>query len=82
MAQVRAIEEGVPVVRAANTGISAIIDPLGRITAQLGLNNAGLLDGGLPSKVDRTPYSRLESIWFWLLFGVLLALTRVFSQRK
>jgi apolipoprotein N-acyltransferase len=81
-AQVRAIEEGVPVVRAANTGISAIIDPLGRITARLKLNKSGVLEGGLPSIVDRTPYSQLPALWFWLIAGVLFLLAHTFSGKK
>jgi apolipoprotein N-acyltransferase len=57
-AQVRAIEEGLPVVRAANTGISAIIDPLGRIEAALPLGSEGVLDGRLPRAIPATPYVR------------------------
>jgi apolipoprotein N-acyltransferase len=57
-ARLRAIEEGLPVVRAANTGISAVIDPVGRIVARLGLGIEGVLDSGLPSAIAPTIYAR------------------------
>ena len=44
-AQLRAVEQGLPVVRAANTGISAIIDPYGRVLGELGLKKEGVVDG-------------------------------------
>lgn len=57
-ARLRAIEEGLPIVRAANTGISAVIDPLGRITMQLALGTDGVLDANLPRALSLTVYTR------------------------
>jgi apolipoprotein N-acyltransferase len=57
-AQVRMIEEGLPLVRAANTGISGVIDPLGRVIASLPLGSEGVLDAALPRPAAPTIYSR------------------------
>ncbi|MBX3550044.1 MAG: apolipoprotein N-acyltransferase [Xanthobacteraceae bacterium] len=57
-ARLRAIEEGLPLVRVANNGISAIVDPLGRIVNSLPLGSDGLIDGALPEALDETVYSR------------------------
>jgi apolipoprotein N-acyltransferase len=61
-ARVRAIEQGLPLVRAANTGISAVIDPVGRIVARLGLGIEGVLDSSLPAAIPPTVYARLNDI--------------------
>jgi apolipoprotein N-acyltransferase len=74
-ARVRAVEEGLPIVRAANTGISAIIDPFGRIVAQLGLGTEGVLDATLPAAIGPTVYSRTGDIPAALLVAAALALS-------
>ena len=82
VARVRAIEEGLPVVRDANTGISAIIDPFGRINQQLGLGKTGVVDGVLPAPIASTPYSRIRGLAFWLLLCANIALAWGLSQEK
>ncbi len=57
-ARVRMIEEGLPLVRAANTGISAVVDPLGRIVGSLPLGSEGVLDSALPQAIPPTAYVR------------------------
>jgi apolipoprotein N-acyltransferase len=56
-ARVRAVEEGLPLVRAANSGISAIVDPHGRIVASLALGQTGVVDGTLPAALSPTVYA-------------------------
>jgi apolipoprotein N-acyltransferase len=56
-AQVRSVEEGLPLVRAANSGISAIVDAYGRVRASLALGQTGILDGELPVGLGPTLYA-------------------------
>ena len=59
-AQMRAVEEGLPLVRVAGSGISAIIYPWGEIMSSLPLHTEGVLDGPLPKALDNTPiYARM-----------------------
>ena len=63
--RLRSIEEGLPLVRAANTGISAIIDPFGNIINSLPVGVEGVLDGALPKPLKETFFSK------WPNFGPL-----------
>lgn len=57
-ARVRAVEQGLPVVRAANTGISAVIDAYGRIVARIPRNTPRAMDSPLPAALPHTVFSR------------------------
>ena len=57
-ARMRAIEQGLPMIRVANTGVSAMIDPWGRITADIPLGQAGFIDAVLPAPRDPSLYAR------------------------
>ncbi|HEX5281433.1 MAG TPA: apolipoprotein N-acyltransferase [Micropepsaceae bacterium] len=70
IAQVRAIEEGLPIARAANSGISVMIDGYGRIRSRLDLGLRGFLDAGLPVALPVTPFARYGN--FILLTLLLL----------
>jgi apolipoprotein N-acyltransferase len=68
-ARLRAVEQGLPMVRVANTGISGIIDPAGRVLASLPLGHRGVLDGTLPAPLSEpTLYARWGD---WTLFLTL-----------
>lgn len=83
-ARLRAIEQGLPVVRAANTGVSAVIDARGQMVQALGLNQTGHVDADLPGALNATVYSRFsDRLWHLLLLsGVLAALLRGLRERR
>ncbi len=80
-ARVRAIEEGLPIARAANTGISAVIDPNGRVVAALGLGREGIVDSPLPRALDPTLFTRIGDLGFGLLLMLCSVLSWVLARR-
>ncbi|MGI9372241.1 MAG: apolipoprotein N-acyltransferase [Hyphomicrobiales bacterium] len=73
-ARMRAIEEGLPLVRAANTGISAVIAPNGQVIRALGLGEQGVLDTYLPLALKPTFFSKMQNFAcaFMIFMCVLL----------
>jgi apolipoprotein N-acyltransferase len=83
MARMRAIEEGLPLVRAANTGISAVIDPWGRELARLPLGETGVLDVELPKPLpEPTIFGRYGHWTLVLLVMVTFGMAVASKTRK
>lgn len=76
-ARVRAVETGLPVIRAANTGISAIIDPLGRIVAGLDYGQKGIIDSTVGGVASDAVTGSMREVHFWLFFSVMLVTAMV-----
>jgi len=72
-ARMRAIEQGLPMVRAANTGISVVIDPYGRILSSLSLSQEGVLDSGLPQSLPSTFFATYGQLIFFFALLLLCA---------
>ncbi|MDO8837487.1 MAG: apolipoprotein N-acyltransferase [Parvibaculum sp.] len=66
-ARFRAVEQGLPLIRSANSGISALIDPYGRIVKSLPLDTQGVIDAALPAALQPTLYARLGDAFLALL---------------
>ncbi|KUO56969.1 MAG: apolipoprotein N-acyltransferase [Alphaproteobacteria bacterium BRH_c36] len=62
--RLRAVEEGLPLVRAANNGVSAMIDPYGRLTRSIALNVRGVIDVSLPKPRPMPVYARYGELSF------------------
>jgi apolipoprotein N-acyltransferase len=79
-ARMRAVEQGLPLVRAANTGISGIFDAYGRNRGQILLNQQGVIDTPLPGALPPTIYNRHGTNIFYLI-SLLIAVCIMASYR-
>ena len=82
LASYRAIEQGLPIIRATPTGVSAVVDAEGRPLRALGLGAFGVIDAPLPAaRPQRTPYGRYGETAFWLMLAMSGASLAARSRR-
>ena len=80
-AVLRGVEEGLPVVRVANSGISSVSDPYGRIIARLELDEKGILDSPLPQQINTTLFARFGSLITLVVIAIFFSIG-LFPLRK
>jgi apolipoprotein N-acyltransferase len=80
--RVRAIEEGLPLVRAANNGISAIISPYGEVIGKLDLYKVGVLDFYLPKPLPSTVYSQYHNLVYGLMMIIVLCFLITLKEKN
>lgn len=78
--RLRAVEEGLPVVRVANTGISGVVDPYGRVTHQLPLGREGIIDAPLPLALAPTVFAKTGNTPA-VLFACLMVLVGLLRRQ-
>ncbi len=78
MARMRSAELGMAMIRVANTGVSALIDGHGRITAKIDYDQKGVRDGSIPRKIS-TIYTTYGEAGFWGLIALLIIISSVMS---
>lgn len=71
-ARFRSIEQGLPLVRAANTGISAVVDPYGKVVAKRQSFEVGVLDTALPEALGNTVYSKFGNLVFFVSIIIII----------
>jgi len=81
-ARLRAIEFGLPVLRSANSGVSAVINGYGQVTAQIGLEATGGLDAAIPAPLPPTLYARSGDALILVLLLILFGATRVPTRKS
>ncbi len=82
MSRVRAVENAVPLVRAANTGISAIVDGYGRVLQYLPLDVDGVIDGYLPNALENNSFYNLYGDWVWGVIAMGCGLCFIWNTHK
>ncbi|MFB9059925.1 MULTISPECIES: apolipoprotein N-acyltransferase [Sphingobium] len=80
-ARLRALEEGIPIIRSTPTGVSAVIDARGQILGRIAHHRAGFLDSALPSPLPPTLFSRLGN-WASFAFMAALVLLAIATRRS
>ncbi len=80
--RIRSIEEGLPLIRSASTGISAIVDPYGRIVDQVDLNKRGVITSKLPSKLKERTFYSLYKEWPFACISIMLIILNIVLYRR
>ncbi|EAQ01721.1 apolipoprotein N-acyltransferase [Pseudooceanicola batsensis HTCC2597] len=79
-ARLRAVEQGLPMIRVANTGISAVIDPAGRLSGVMALGTGGVRDVPLPLAEEPTIYARTGDTPIAIALLVALSVLRLLRR--
>ena len=80
-ARVRAVEEGLALIRVANNGITGVVDANGRVLAQIGLNERGVIDTSLPAPRSPTVYARYGD-WIFLISWLMVLACGLFRLNR
>mgnify|MGYP004502313489 CR=1 FL=1 len=80
-ARLRAIEEGLPVLRATPTGVSAVVDADGQVLSSIGWREAGAIEALLPPSKAPTVFARIGNLAPWLLAFLLVCIAIAVRRR-
>lgn len=82
MARLRAVEQGLPLIRAANTGVSGVIDAYGRVIKKLPLNTQGIIDSTLPKPTVMPTFFSKAGDWPILFLSMLILMALILRDRR
>ena len=80
-ARIRAVEEGLPLIRAANNGVSAVIDAYGRVVERTSLNDRGVIDASLPSAAESSTLYSYAGNLLYLIELIFTACVIIVARR-
>ena len=80
-AKLRAIEQGLPLIRVANTGISAVLNSRGEVVVKTSLNEATYIDANIPSPRSKTIYAKFAD-WPMIIFLSFSIFTLSFLRKR